>query len=316
MILRMKYRRLGKTNLTISVIGIGTWQFGGEWGKTFAQDEVDAMFARGRELGINLVDTAECYGDHLSESLVGNAIHRERDQWILATKFGHKFHGMLNRTDERTAAHVRQQLEDSLRALRTDYIDLYQYHSVRDSEYDDADVRRVLEDAVKSGKVRHIGTSVAQAPDPMHQIEGAAAANVETIQIVYNRLDRRPEQAAFASCQRQDLGVLARVPLASGFLSGKYKPGQTTFAPGDHRAKQDSSAIDEKLREVERIIREEVPPGVNVAQWAIAWCLQHPAVTCTIPGCKSVEQVESNAGAADLEMVRNDHPLAARNPGT
>src|SRR5688572_5915499 len=124
----MKYRRLGKTNLTVSVIGVGTWQFGGEWGKNFTQDEVDRMFARGRDLGMNLIDTAECYGDHLSESLIGRAIQCERDKWVLATKFGHKFNGLLKRIDQRTAADVRRQLEDSLRALRTDYVDLYQFH--------------------------------------------------------------------------------------------------------------------------------------------------------------------------------------------
>ncbi len=306
----MKYRKLGKTNLTVSVIGIGTWQFGGEWGKRFAQDEVDCMFARGRELGINLIDTAECYGDHLSESLIGNAIRNDRDKWIVATKFGHKFHGPMNRSDERNAEHVRQQLDDSLRALRTDYVDLYQYHSVRDAEFDDSEVRRVLEDALASGKVRHLGNSVGSNIDPTHQIDGSVAAKVEVIQIVYNRLERRPEQAAFASCQQQNLGVLARVPLASGLLSGKYKPGHTSFAPGDYRSSQSSKTIDEKLHEVERIIRDEVPPGVNVAEWALAWCLQHPAVTSVIPGCKSVEQVESNARAADLAMVRDDHPLA------
>lgn len=308
----MKYRRLGKTNLTVSVIGIGTWQFGGEWGKQFQQDEVDRMFARGRELGMNLIDTAECYGDHLSESLIGGAIHRERDQWIVATKFGHQFHGPMNRTDARTARDAREQLEASLRALRTDYIDLYQFHSIRDAEFDNVELRRTLEDFVSSGKVRHLANSVSANADAAHQIERSADAKVEAIQIVYNRLERGPEEKSLPSCKRQNLGVLARVPLASGFLSGKYKPGQTSFAPGDFRSGKDKAEIDKKLNEVQRIAREEVPPGVNMAEWALAWCLQHEAVTCTIPGCKSVEQVESNARAADLPMVRDDHPLAVK----
>ncbi|CAA9383119.1 MAG: Aldo/keto reductase [uncultured Phycisphaerae bacterium] len=314
----MKYRRLGKTGLNVSVIGLGTWQLGGEWGKAFAQDEVDRMFARAADLGINLVDTAECYGDHLSESLVGSAIRNgaggRREDWVVATKFGHRFHGHMNRTDERSAAHVRQQLEDSLRAMKTDYVDLYQFHSVRDAEFDDADLRRVLEDAVASGKVRHLGNSVSSNLDPAHQVDGSSAANVGAIQIVYNRLDRRPEEAAFPSCRRQDLGVLARVPLASGLLTGKYKPGRTSFAPGDFRAGQERASIDAKLTEVERIARDEVPPGVSMAEWALAWCLRHDAVTSVIPGCKSVEQVESNARAAALPMVRDDHPQAARFP--
>src|SRR4051812_45925901 len=200
----MKYRTLGKTNLTVSVIGIGTWQFGGEWGKTFTQDEVDRMFARGRDLGLNLIDTAECYGDHLSESLIGNAIRRERDQWIIATKFGHKFHGPMNRTDERTAADVRRQLEGSLRALRTDHIDLYQYHSVADAEFDNEELRRTLEDMVRSGRVLPLATSARAKGDPMHKIEQSRAAHVEAIQIVYNRLQRGPEERALPACQRMN----------------------------------------------------------------------------------------------------------------
>src|SRR5262245_57744054 len=126
----MKYRILGKTNLRVSVVGIGTWQFGGEWGKDFAQDEVNRMFDKARELGINFVDTAECYGDHLSESLIGDAIECDREEWIVATKFGHKFHSYQNRTDRCAPEDVAPTVEESLRALNTDYIDILQYHSL------------------------------------------------------------------------------------------------------------------------------------------------------------------------------------------
>src|SRR4051794_2594232 len=106
----MKYRRLGKTNLKVSVVGVGTWQFGGEWGKAFSQNEANAILGRAKELGINFIDTAECYGDHTSEMLIGGATQKDRKDWIIATKFGHKFHGYLNRTDERTAADAVKQL--------------------------------------------------------------------------------------------------------------------------------------------------------------------------------------------------------------
>jgi aryl-alcohol dehydrogenase-like predicted oxidoreductase len=306
----MKYRRLGRTGLKVSVVGVGTWQFGGEWGKDFTQDEVNRMLRRARDLGINLIDTAECYGDHLSESLIGNAIQGERDNWVIATKFGHKFLGYMQRTEPRTAKDVHIQLEDSLRALKTEYVDIYQYHSVRNGEFDDPAVRDVLQEAKRSGKIRHIGSSISP-PDNTHQTDGATAADVETIQVIYNRLDRRAEEKVFPSCVRQDLGVMSRVPLASGFLSGKYKPG-AQFKPGDYRHDKEQQEIDRNLREAERIRREEVPPGVDMAQWALAWCLQHPAVSCVIPGCKSVEQVESNAAAAALPLVRDDHPQAWR----
>jgi aryl-alcohol dehydrogenase-like predicted oxidoreductase len=289
----------------VSVIGIGTWQFGGEWGKNFEQAEVDRMFERAREVGINLIDTAECYGDHLSERLVGRAIARDREKWIVATKFGHKFHGHMNRTDERSAADVQKQLEESLGSLRTDYIDIYQFHSVRDSEFLNDALWKILWQAKQAGKIRHIGNSISSGIDGSPQADASTRAEVEVIQVVYNRLERKPEEKVFASCQRQDLGVLARVPLASGFLSGKYRPG-ASFVAGDVRQGYKREDVDGKLREAERIRKEEVPAGADMAQWALAWCLRHPAVTCVIPGCKDVEQVTANAKAA--ELVNDDHP--------
>ena len=320
--LTMKYRTLGKTGINVSVIGLGTWQFGGEWGKAFGAAEVTAMLATAREVGINLIDTAECYGDHLSESLIGSALAGgsigRREDWVIATKFGHTFHGHLNRTDDRSASDVARQLEASLRALRTDYLDLYHFHSVRDGEFDNTELRSVLDKAVREGKVRHIGNSISNsgaAGDGSYQVDASTAAHVAAIQIVYNRLDRKPEASILPSAARQGLGVLARVPLASGFLSGKYRADQTSpesFPAGDVRRSQDAGKIAERLREVEQIQRAEVPPGESMARWALAWCLQHAAVSCVIPGCKNVQQVIDNAGAADLDIVRADHPLASK----
>jgi aryl-alcohol dehydrogenase-like predicted oxidoreductase len=269
------------------------------------------MFARGKQLGINLIDTAECYGDHTSEAFIGNAIERDRDDWIIATKFGHKFHGYMNRTDERSARDVTTQFEASLKALRTDYVDLLQYHSVRDSEFDDPAVRDVLAKLKKDGKVRFVGVSVGKN-DNMHQVGGATAAGVDVVQIVYNRLDRKPEEQTLPSCIEQNLGVLARVPLASGYLSGKYKPG-AHFDKNDVRSGANEADRDAKLRAVQEIAQTEVPAGVPMAQWALAWCLKHPAVSAVIPGCKNVEQVESNAKAADLPIVPDDHPQVWKN---
>ena len=294
----MLYRTLGSTGLNVSVVGIGTWQFGGEWGKQFAQDEVDAMFARGHDLGLNLIDTAECYGDHLSEQLIGKAIEGKRDQWILATKFGHKFNGPFDRTEPRRPLDIITQLTDSLKALRTDHIDLLQYHSWGDDQFFNAGVLEALLRAKEQGLFRFLGNSVGSNGN-VKQVAASRDMQIEAIQIIYNRLDRKPEEEVFAVCQQQHLGVLARVPLASGFLSGKYKPGQV-FEKGDVRERQQRATIDAKLVEAERIQREEVPPGVPMSQWALAWCLKNAAVTSVIPGCKSVEQVEHNAAAAGL----------------
>ncbi|MCR2804139.1 aldo/keto reductase [Paenibacillus soyae] len=301
----MKYRRLGSTGLDVSVVGIGTWQFGGEWGREYTQAEADAILDKGYELGINLIDTAECYGDHLSERLIGDYLsRRSREDWVVATKFGHRFHDLFTRTDSFDAAGVVAQLDASLKALKTDYIDLYQFHSGPDAAFDNDELWTTLDKQVQAGKIRFLGTSIG-SNDNLHQTEASTKVGSRAIQVVYNRLERQPEERVFPSCEEQNLGVLARVPLASGYLSGKYKPG-AVFAGNDVRHRHDAEATRLKLEEVERIAREEVPAGVDMASWALAWCLKHPAVTTVIPGCKDPAQVEANARAA--ELVVEPHP--------
>ncbi|MCS7460756.1 aldo/keto reductase [Paenibacillus doosanensis] len=293
----MKYRRLGKTNMKVSVIGVGTWQFGGEWGKAFTQAEADAVLDQAKESGINLIDTAECYGDHTSESLIGSYVARNRrEDWVIATKFGHHFHGHQERTQHWSPQEVLSQLEASLKALQTDYIDLYQFHSGTDEAFDQDELWTLLDKQVQAGKIRHLGTSIG-SNDNLHQTAASTRVNSQAIQVVYNRLDRKPEERVFPSCEEQDLGVLARVPLASGYLSGKYKPG-AVFPDNDVRNRHDREQTIQRLEEAARIRENEVPAGMNMATWALAWCLKHPAVTAVIPGCKSPEQVIANAAAA------------------
>lgn len=305
----MKYRRLGKTGLKVSVVGVGTWQFGGEWGHDFTQDEVDAILAKAREEGINLIDTAECYGDHLSESFIGNFLKRDkREDWVIATKFGHHFTKRFGREQRWYADDVLRQLDASLKALQTDYVDLYQFHSGTDEMFDNDDLWTALDKQVQAGKIRNLGISIG-SNDNLHQTDSATKVKAKAIQVVYNRLDQKPEERVFPSCRRQDLGVLARVPLASGYLSGKYKPG-AVFPENDVRSRHDREQTAAKLRRVEELRSTELPPGANMAEWALAWCLKHPAVTCVIPGCKSPQQVESNARAADFDFVSDSHPQA------
>jgi len=309
----MKYRTLGSTGLPVSVIGVGTWQFGGEWGRAYTPDDAEAIFDAARAAGINLIDTAECYGDHESERLIGGAIERDRDRWVVATKFGHKFHEPFERTEPRSPGDVVDQLEASLKALRTDYVDLYQYHSWAGEQFFDDDVLAELHKAKAAGKVRHLGNSVGGTGKP-RQTEASRYRGIESIQVIYNRLDRGAEDEDLPLCVEQNLGVLARVPLASGYLSGKYKPGHR-FDDNEVRGKwHGQEKSDAKLEEALKIQQDEVPDGVNMAQWALAWCLKHEAVTSVIPGCKSAEQVASNAAAAELDMVAVDHPRACDEP--
>jgi len=296
----MRYRILGRTGLRVSVIGLGTWQFGGEWGVNFSQSEVDAILDAAADSGINFVDTAECYGpDHISERLLGDYLsRRDRSRWLVATKFGHHFNSFMNRTDDFSVDGVRAQLEASLRALRVDTIDLYQFHSGSDELFQNDKLWAMLEEQKRAGKIRHLGISIMQKGSEL-QAREAARFGAETLQVFYNRLDRRPEQLFFPHARQDNLGIIGRVPLASGFLTGKYKSG-VTFAANDVRSKFDAEKLKRDLAEVERLQKEEVPAGVPMANWAMAWCLQDPVVSSIICGCKNPEQVRANASAASL----------------
>ena len=259
---------------------------------------MDAILDEAAAQGINLIDTAECYGDHLSEKFIGNYLSKHnRDQWILATKFGHLFHSFLDRSDEFRAEKVLDQLDRSLKALKVETIDLYQFHSGPDEAFHNDELWTLLDKQKKAGKIKHLGCSLNKTT----QIQAEEAYNygIEVIQVLYNRLDRSAEERHLPAAIKNDLGVLARVPLASGYLTGKYKPG-AKFPENDVRSRTDQNLIEIQLNEVERLSKEEVPEGIPMAEWAMAWCLQRPEVTSVIPGCKNVEQVRMNAAAADL----------------
>ena len=294
----MRFRPLGLTDLTPSVVGVGTWQLGGEWGVDYTQPQVDAILDTAAECAINLIDTAECYGDHLSERLIGDYLaRRDRSRWIVATKFGHHFDGFLKRRDDFSEAGVRTQLEASLRALRVETIDLYQFHSGNDAAFNNDALWTFLEGEKIRGKIRHLGVSINKTTE--FQADWARQRGIEVIQVVHNRLDRRAEQLHFPFARRDGLGVLARVPLASGLLSGKYQLG-ATFPANDVRARITAETMQRDLEVVDNIRRHELPAGLPMAQWAIAWCLQNPLVSAVIPGCRNPEQVRANARAADL----------------
>jgi aryl-alcohol dehydrogenase-like predicted oxidoreductase len=296
----MRYRILGKTGLRVSVIGVGTWQFGGEWGVNFTQNQVDAILDAASNCGINLIDTAECYGpDHLSEKLVGDYLSRHnRSRWIVATKFGHHFNSFLNRDDDFFVDGVRAQLEASLKALRVETIDLYQFHSGSDALFQNEKLWTMLAEQKRAGKIRHLGVSILQKGSEL-QAREAAKFGAEALQVFYNRLDRRPEQLFFPHALENNLGVIGRVPLASGLLTGKYKQG-ATFPADDVRSKMDAEKMKRDLVEVERLQKEEVPAGVPMAKWALAWCLWNLLMSSVICGCKNPEQVRANASAAEL----------------
>ena len=238
----MRYRLLGVTGLNVSVIGVGTWQLGGEWGRSFGQSEADAILDTASELGINLIDTAECYGDHLSETFVGDYLSRhDRSSWVVATKFGHCFHTFMDRTENFSPVDVRRQLETSLRALRLETMDLYQFHSGPDSAFLNEDLWSMLAEQKRAGKVRHLGVSILGKGSELQAREGPRLG-VEALQVIYNRLDRRADQIDFPHAERDHLGILARGSRWRAASSGKYRRAQA-FLPttsGDFRCRENA----------------------------------------------------------------------------
>ena len=296
----MKYRSFSTQDISVSVIGLGTWQFGGEWGQDYTQKEVDEVVDACRETGINLVDTAECYGDGVSERLVGQALARDRENWFLATKFGHRYTSLGQRDQLWSAEAVRKQLEQSLKNLQTDYIDLYQFHSGGDDVFDNEELWAMLSRQKEAGKIRHIGVSLTtNAAVRDSQAPRVVGVGADAVQVVYSRMDRGAEELVLPECQRSSLGVLARVPLASGFLTGKYSRG-VEFPEGDYRRGIAREKLDKMADEAAQIQKNEVPPGVSMAAWALAWCLKNDAVTSVIPGARNVNQLKANAAAAEM----------------
>lgn len=309
----MRHRRLGKSGLRVSVIGLGTYQFGGRWGKVFTQREVDEIVGTAQECGITLLDTAECYGpDHLSERLVGRALAASRKGWILATKFGHEKVSPTKNRGAWAPDEVRAQLEASLRALRTDRIDIYQFHSGPNDAFDNDELWEMLDRQRQAGKIRHLGISITRR-DPAwrtYQTAGATRVGASIIQVKYNRLERAAETEVLPECLAQDLGVMVRVPLASGLLSGRYQD-IASFDPNEARAKKyDAETIARMQREIDEIVGNELPDAMSLPEYALAWCLKHPAVACVIPGCRTADHVRQNARAADAAIVAEEHPLS------
>lgn len=300
----MEYRELGRTGWKVSSISFGAWAIGGTWGTVDDRESLAALH-RALDLGVNFFDTADVYGDGRSERLLARLRRERQEPFYVATKAGRRLdpHVASGYNKENLTAFV----ESSLRNLETDAIDLLQLHCPPTEVYYMPEVFNVLDDLVKVGKLRHYGVSVEKVEEALKAIE---YPGVQSVQIIFNMFRQRPADLFFNEAQRCHVGILARVPLASGLLTGKFTP-KSTFAPDDHRAfnrrgeafdrGETFSGLDYEvgLRAVEAL-RPLVPPGQTMAQMALRWILMFPAVTCAIPGAKRSEQVEENVKAADL----------------
>jgi aryl-alcohol dehydrogenase-like predicted oxidoreductase len=295
----MQYRELGRTGWKVSAISLGTWAMGSLWG-TVNERESLASLHRALDLGVNFFDTADAYG---SEPLLGKLRRQRREPFYIATKMG-----MGVNPDPRgyTRRNLSGFVESSLRNLGTDAIDLMQLHCPPIQAYN-PEVFGILDDLVKQGKIRHYGVSVERIDEGLAAIQ---FSGVQSVMIIFNVFRLRPIEDFFPEAQRRKVGIIARVPMASGLLTGKMTRA-TSFARDDHRSfNRQGQAFDrgetfsgvdfEKGLEAVEELRPLVPPGMTMAQFALRWILMFDAVTSAVPGAKRPAQVEDTLQAADF----------------
>jgi aryl-alcohol dehydrogenase-like predicted oxidoreductase len=303
----MQYRELGRTGWNISTISFGAWAIGGTWGDVKDEESLAAL-QRALDLGVNFFDTADVYGDGRSEQLLARLRKERSEPFYVATKAGRRLdpHVAAGYTKENLTSFV----ERSLKNLETEALDLLQLHCPPTQVYYMPEVFDALDDLVKAGKLRYYGVSVEKVEEALKAIE---YPNVQTVQIIFNMFRQRPMDLFFGEAQRRKVGILARVPLSSGMLTGKMSR-TSTFPEDDHRRfnrqgesfdrGETFSGLDYEtgLQAVEEL-RSLIPEGMTMSQMALRWILMFPAVTCAIPGAKRPSQAEENIAAADLSAL-------------
>jgi len=300
----MQYRELGRTGWNVSEISFGAWAIGAGWGPVDDQESLAALH-RAIDLGVNFIDTADVYGDGRSEQLIARVRKERSEELIVATKAGRRL--SPHTADGYNAENLTRFVERSLRYLETDCLDLVQLHCPPTEVYYRPEVFGALDDLVQAGKMRYYGVSVEKIEEALKAIE---YPNVQTVQIIFNMFRHRPAELFFREAKRREVGILARVPLASGLLTGKMTR-QTSFPEDDHRnynregksfdRGETFSGVDYEtgLDAVEEL-RALVPEGATMAQLALRWILMFDSVSCAIPGAKRPDQAEDNVRAADL----------------
>lgn len=307
---KMKYRELGRTGWKVSEVSFGAWAIGGSWGKVDDNDSIKALH-KAVEMGVNFFDTADVYGDGRSERLLAKLRKEYRDKIYIATKAGRRLepHTAEGYNRENLTSFV----ERSLKNLETDSIDLLQLHCPPTPVYYMPEVFEILDTLVKEGKIKYYGVSVEKVEEAIKAIE---YPNVQSVQIIYNMFRQRPAELFFELAKKRKVGILARVPLASGLLTGKMRP-DTKFESDDHRAfnrhgeafdiGETFAGIDYEigLKAVEEL-KSICPKGMTMAQFALRWILMNEAVTCAIPGAKNENQAEDNFKAGDFPPLSEE----------
>lgn len=300
----MEYRNLGRTGFNLSTVSFGAWAIGGAWGQSNDEESLRAL-NRALDLGVNFIDTADVYGDGHSEKLIAKLRRQRTEPFYVATKVGRR--SSPHTADSYTKATLTEHVERCLKNLEMDALDLVQLHCPPTDVYYRPDVFAAMDDLQRAGKLRNYGVSVERVEEGLKSLE---YPGVQSVQIVYNLFRQRPAELFFRQAEARKVGILARLPLSSGMLSGKMK-ADTKFAADDHRLfNRHGEAFDRGetfsgleyeigLRTVERL-RPLVPAGWSLAQLALRWVTMDPSVTSAISGIRTVAQAESNCQSADL----------------
>jgi len=300
----MRYRELGRTGWRVSEISFGAWAIGSAWGEVDDRESLAALH-RAVDLGVNFIDTADVYGMGRSERLVARLRKERRETIYVTTKAGRRLNP--HTAEGYNKANLTEFIDDSLKNLETDCIDLLQLHCPPPVLLYRPEFFALMDDFVRAGKIRYYGVSVETVEEALKAIE---FPGVQTIQIIFNMFRQRPAELFFPEAKRRRVGILARVPLASGLLTGRMTR-HTTFPKDDHRnfnrhgeafdRGETFSGVDYEVGlEAVEILKSLVPPGATLAQLALRWILMYDAVTCAIPGAKRAAQVEENVRANDL----------------
>jgi aryl-alcohol dehydrogenase-like predicted oxidoreductase len=312
----MHYRELGRTGWKVSEISFGAWAIGSAWGEVDDKESLAALH-RAVDLGVNFIDTADVYGMGRSERLVARLRKERKETIYVTTKAGRRLNP--HTAEGYNKANLTRFIDDSLKNLETDCIDLLQLHCPPPVLLYRPEFFALLDDFVRAGKIRYYGASVETVEEALKAIE---FPGVQTIQIIFNMFRHRPAELFFPEAKRRRVGILARVPLASGLLSGRMTR-HTTFSKDDHRnfnrhgeafdRGETFSGVDYEVGlEAVEVLKGLVPPGATVAELALRWILMFDAVTCAIPGAKRPAQVEDNCRASDLPPLSDEQMAQVR----
>ncbi|HRG91292.1 MAG TPA: aldo/keto reductase [Chitinophagaceae bacterium] len=302
-------RILGKTGFEINPLGLGTWQVGGKWGSAFDEKNASAILHEAADRGVNFIDTADVYSDGESEKAVGRFLKERKERIFVATKCGRQIQPHIN--EGYTVPVLRKYVDDSLRRLQIDCIDLIQLHCPPTAVYYRPEIFGLFDDLKKEGKILHLGVSVEKVEEALKAIE---FENVTTVQIIFNMFRQRPAELFFREAKQKNIGIIVRVPLASGLLTGNYS-ASTSFEKGDHRFfNRDGAAFDKGetfsgvdyatgLKAVEAL--KEIFPADLVAA-ALQWVLHFDAVSTVIPGASKPEQLVRNLAAMNRAALTEE----------